>query len=270
MDQPQTNNYKIVQQINAIAALAFRDFTKLLRDRPRMVVSLVFPFIFIGALGGSLDANLSKITGYNLLVFVFTGVLAQTMFQSTASGLISLIEDRENDFSQEIFVSPISRYSIIIGKILGETMVSMAQGIGVVVLGLIIGVPLSLLILGKLFIASLIACLLGGAFGVLVMANLSSQRSANQIFPLLIFPQFVLAGVFNPIKELPIYLDVLSRISPMRYAVDLVRGIYYYGDPAYDKVVLASPLFNLTVIGVMFGVFLILGTYFFVKNEKNR
>ncbi|MCA9391988.1 ABC transporter permease [candidate division WWE3 bacterium] len=259
-----------MNQLNAILALAIRDLTKLFRDKPRIIVSLIFPVIFIGALGGSLDANLSELAGYNLLVFVFTGVLAQTMFQSTASGIISLIEDRENDFSQEIFVSPISRYSIIVGKIIGETLVSLVQGFGVVVLGLLIGVPLSLVILGKLFVVSLIACLAGGAFGVIVMANLSSQRTANQIFPLLIFPQFVLAGVFNPIKNLPWYLDILSRISPMRYAVDLVRGVYYWGDPVYDKVVIASPLFNLAVIGIFFAVFLVLGTFLFVRNERNR
>jgi ABC-2 type transport system permease protein len=260
----------IGNQINAILALAVRDLTKLLRDRPRIIVSFVFPVIFIAALGGSLDANLGAVAGYDLMIFVFTGVLGQTMFQTTASGIISLIEDRENDFSQEIFVSPISRYAIIAGKILGETMVSMVLGFGVVVLGLIIGVPFTLMVLFKLFIASLVAALLGGAFGVIIMANLSSQRTANQIFPLLLFPQFVLAGVFNPIKDLPIYLDVLSRISPMRYAVDLVRGIYYWGTPTYEKVVLQSPIQNVAVISVLIAVFIVLGTFVFVRNERNR
>ena len=33
----------------------------------------------------------------------------------------------------------------------------------------------------------------------MVMANLNSQRAANQVFPFLVLPQFFLAGVFNPI-----------------------------------------------------------------------
>ncbi|PIZ46535.1 ABC transporter [candidate division WWE3 bacterium CG_4_9_14_3_um_filter_41_6] len=259
-----------MNQFNAIFAIAFRDFTKLLRDKPRLLVSFVFPVLFIGALGGSLQSGFGDAIGYDLITFIFTGVLAQNLFQSTASGVISLIEDRENDFSQEIFVSPISRYSIIIGKILGETLVSMVLGLGIIVFGFIVGVPLTFAILLKLIPVALIACFFGGAFGVIVLSNLSSQRTANQIFPLIIFPQFILAGVFNPIKDLPVFLDVLSRISPMRYAVDLMRGVYYAGTPEYDLVVLSPVLYNLTVIAVVFVLFLLIGTTLFVKNERNR
>lgn len=255
--------------INAVLILALRDLLKLLRDRPRLFISLIFPFLFIGALGGSLQANLGESVPYDFIVFVFTGVFAQNLFQSTAQGIISLIEDRENDFSREIFVSPISRYMIIFGKIVGETLVSLTVGVGIFLIGILMGVPLGfdkiLILLG----AGIVCSVLGGAFGTIVMANLSNQRTANQIFPVLIFPQFFLAGVFNPIQELPFVLDILSRISPMRYAVDFVRGLYYIGNPEYEQVVLASPLFNAIVIGVLFTVFLLLGTWMFVRNEKN-
>src|SRR5581483_5047066 len=139
------------KNLNAILVIAYRDVIKLLRDRPRILISLIFPLIFIGALGGTFQASLGSKVGFNLLDFVFTGVFAQTLFQSTAQGIISLIEDRENDFSQEIFVSPISRYTIIIGKIIGETLVSYAQIVGVLLFGFIIGVPLTLIsVLGLL------------------------------------------------------------------------------------------------------------------------
>src|SRR5260370_38246074 len=92
-----------------------------------MVSTFVFPLIFIGALGGSLQASFGRSSAFNLLVFTFTGVFAQTLFQTTAFGLISLIEDRESDFTQEVFVSPISRYTVVIGKIVGETLVSFPQ-----------------------------------------------------------------------------------------------------------------------------------------------
>lgn len=257
-------------QLNAILTIAARDFTKLLRDKPRILISFIFPIIFIGALGGSIQANLGQAVGYNFLTFTFTGVFAQVLFQSTASGIISLIEDRETDFSQEIFVSPISRYSIIFGKILGETLVSLVQVIGVIIFGFIIGVPITIMDLLKLIPFGVIVCLFGGAFGTLVLANLSNQRTANQIFPFIIFPQFFLGGVFTPIQHLPPILLILSRISPMTYAVDLIRGIYYFGKPEYSKVVLYNPLFNLLIIGVFFVVMLLVGTLLFVRNERNR
>jgi len=261
---------KLLTMLNTILAIAYRDLIKLFRDRTRILASLVFPVVFIGALGGSLQSNWGDETGYNLLVFVFTGVFGQTMFQSTASGIISLVEDRTNDFSQEMFVAPVSRTVILLGKILGETLVSFAQGIAILIFGLIIGVPLSALQILMLIGAALIMSFLGGAFGILVLGNVSNQRTANQIFPFLLFPQFFLAGVFSPIKDLPWYLFILSRISPMTYAVDLGRAVYYWGKPEYSKVVLFNPFVTLTIITLIFVVFLSVGTYLFTKNEADR
>jgi len=258
------------KQLNAILTIAYRDFTKFRRDKGRIVATFIFPFVFIGILGGSLEANLSGSVGYNFLTFVFIGVIAQTLFQSTASGVISLIEDRENDFSQEIFVSPISRYTIIIGKIAGESLVAMTQGIGIIALGFVLQIPMTILQLILFVPAFIIVCLFGGAFGVMVLSNLRSQRAANQIFPFIILPQFFISGVFSPITELPLPLFILSRLAPMTYAVDLMRNVYYAGTPEYSKVVLYPFHIDLLVISVLFVVFLTVGTFLFVRNERNR
>ncbi len=258
------------KQLNAILTIAYRDFTKFRRDKGRIIATFIFPFVFIGILGGSLEANLSGSVGYNFLTFVFIGVIAQTLFQSTASGVISLIEDRENDFSQEIFVSPISRYTIIIGKIAGESLVAMAQGIGIIALGFVLQIPMTILQLILFVPAFIIVCLFGGAFGVMVLSNLRSQRAANQIFPFIILPQFFISGVFSPITELPLPLFILSRLAPMTYAVDLMRNVYYAGTPEYSKVVLYPIHIDLLVISVLFILFLTVGTFLFVRNERNR
>lgn len=259
-----------MHNLNAIITIAFRDVSKLFRDRPRILASLIFPVIFIGVLGTSLQSNLGVNLGYNFLVFIFIGVLAQTLFQSTASGIISLVEDRQNDFAQEMFIAPISRYSILLGKILGETLISMVQIIGVLVFGFIIGIPLDVPALIRLFPFVLAVSFFGGAFGVMVMSSLSNQRSANQIFPFILFPQFFLAGVFNPITNLPLPILIASRLSPMTYAVDLLRSVYYLGTPEYAKTVLFNPLLNLAVVLGAGTVFLIVGTFLFVRNERNR
>ncbi|SRR5581483_7043759 len=257
-------------ELNVILAIAYRDLIKFGRDPARLISSFVFPVLFIGVFGPTLQANLGADAGYDFLVFTFTGIFAQTLFSSSAQGIVSLIEDRENDFSQEIFVSPISRYSIVFGKIMGESLVALPQGAAIIIFGVLIGVSLSASQLVGLTLAALAACLFGGAFGLVVLANLSSQRAANQIFPFLTIPQFFLAGVFTPIKVLPAYLDILSRISPMRYAVDLARGLFYEGQPEYPKVVLQDPLTNLVIIAAMFGLFLVAGTFLFARSERNR
>lgn len=256
--------------LNAIVTIALRDLTKLFRDRARIFASLIFPVIFIGVLGTSLQQNVGQSLRYNYLTFVFLGVLAQTLFQSTAAGIISLIEDRQNDFAQEMFIAPISRYAILLGKILGETMVSLIQLVGILAFGFIIGIPLDIAGLLKLIPFVLVVAFFGGAFGVLVMSSLSDQRAASQIFPFILFPQFFLAGVFNPIENLPLPILILSRISPMTYAVDLLRSVYYTAKPEYADVVLFNPVFNLMIAVVLSVIFLMIGTYLFVKNERNR
>src|ERR671937_2830509 len=143
-----------MSELSAVLALAHRDFVKLLRDRQRIIADFSFPLIFIGILGTTLQAGFGERSNINLLDYVFTGVLAQTVWQSSALGLISLLADREQDFSQEIFVSPISRYSIILGKILGESLVALPQAIAIVALGVILGVPFTLPVLGAMALAT--------------------------------------------------------------------------------------------------------------------
>ena len=259
-----------MHELSAVLAIAHRDLIKLVRDRARLVADLVFPMIFIGVLGTSLQAGFGEVSGFDLLAFVFTGVLAQTLWQSSALGVISLIEDRENDFSQEIFVSPISRYSIVIGKVLGESLVALPQGVAIIIFGLVIGITLGPLALLALVPTMIVITVFGGAFGVLVLSRLPNRRAATQIFPFIMLPQFFLAGVFNPIENLPWFLDILSRLAPMRYAVDLMRNVYYGFHPEPVDVAIASLSTNLTVIGGLFAVFIVTGTALFVRAEQNR
>lgn len=259
-----------MRELSAILAIAHRDFVKLLRDRARIVSDFAFPLILVGFLGPALQAGFGSTSGLNLQAFVFTGVLAQTVWQSAASGVISLIADRDEDFSQEIFVSPISRYSIIAGKIIGESLVALPQAVAILGLGVLLGVALSPALVVALLVTVAFVAVSGAAFGVLVLSNISSQRTANQIFPFVMLPQFFLAGVFNPLQNLPLPLEILSRLSPMRYAVDLVRNVYYGFEPSPVPVTLASAPENATVIGVMFAVFVVVGTARFVRAERNR
>ncbi|TAN34549.1 hypothetical protein EPN29_02680 [bacterium] len=259
-----------MSELSAIAAIAMRDLFKFLRDRSRLVGTFVLPFVLMSLMGGTLQLNLGKAAGFNFIGFTFTGVLGMTIFQSSAQGIASLLEDRQNDFAQEIFVSPVSRYSIVFGKIIGESMVALAQAAPLVVFALVLRVPLTPAQILLMVPVALISCLVGGSFGLVSMAMINDQRAANQTFTFLLLPQFFLAGVFNPIAVLPWYLEVLSRISPMRYVVDLFRDVVYTGRPEYHRVVLLDPLTNFTVMAVMFGVFIVLGTALFVRRETNR
>lgn len=255
--------------IYAILIIAHRDFLKLFRDRGRLISSLVIPIIFIGILGGTFQQTLGSVT-FDYMPFIFTGVFAMTIFQSAAIGLVSLIEDRENDFSQEMFVAPIPRPAIIGGKIVGEAMVALVQGVAIVVFGYIIGIEIGPGQLLALAVAGVMAALVGGAFGVIVLSNLSNQRSAQQMFPFIIMPQYFLAGIFVPVHVLPLPLEIMSRLSPMRYPVDLTRGLFYAGNDEYAAAVVDPAWMNGGIMVALFAVFLLVGTALFVRRERNR
>src|SRR5947208_14989358 len=259
-----------MNELNAIAAIAERDLFKFLRDRARLIGAFVFPFLLMFLMGGTLQLNLGKAAGFNFIGFTFTGVLGMTIFQSASQGIASLLEDRQNDFAQEIFVSPISRYSIVIGKIIGESMVALAQAAPLILFAIVLRVPLTALDILLLVPVAVLGCLVGGSFGLLGMSVINDQRAANQIFGFILLPQFFLAGVFNPINVLPWYLEILSLISPLRYVVDLFRGVVYMGRPEYHKVVLLDPEINLMVMALMFAVFIVTGTALYVRGMTNR
>ena len=259
-----------MKEVYAVLTLAYRDLLKLLRDPTRLISELMFPLLFIVILGGSLQSSFGTGSNFDYITYIFTGVFAQTLFQSAAMGVISLIDDRENDFSQEVFVSPISRYTIILGKIVGETLVAMTQALGILVFGFLAGVRFSFGQLLGLGWSGVVICLFGAAFGVIILSNLNNRRTADQVFPYIMLPQFFLAGVFNPIQSLPWYLDILSRISPMRYAVDLTRDIFYLGRTDYAHAVLQGPVYNLALMTAGFLAFLVIGTFMFVRKEQNR
>ena len=256
--------------IDALLAISYRDLLKFLRDPMRLVWSFVFPLLLIGVFGGIMQANLGESIGFNYLAFVFTGVFAYTLFMSASEGVISLIDDRESDFSQELLVSPVSRYTIVLGKIVGESLVALPRGLAILLMGSVLGVPTTPLLLLELFLVGTLGTLLGASFGVMLLGNFDNRRTANQVVPFIMFPQLFLAGVMTPIGVLPWYLEILSRISPMRYAVDLARGIYFGPDAQAGVTVLASPASNLIVMAAMFAGFLVVGTILFVRRERRR
>src|SRR4030081_3574820 len=126
-----------MSEVNAIAAISARDLLKFLNDRSRLVGTFILPFVLMSLMGGTLQLNLGRAAGFNFFGFTFTGVLGMTIFQSSAQGVLSLLEDRQNDFAQEVFVSPVSRYAIVFGKILGESLVALSQAAPLVLFALV-------------------------------------------------------------------------------------------------------------------------------------
>jgi ABC-2 type transport system permease protein len=257
-------------QVSALLAIAQRDVTKLLRDRPRLAVNLAFPVLLIAGLGTVLQSTVGQATGLAAVTLAFTGVLPATLFQSAAAGMISIVEDRETDFSRELFVTPVSRLTLVSGKIAGETAVAMCQGACVVGFAFLFGVRMSPEQFGRMVLPCLGCCLLGGAFGLATLAALPNQRSAMQVFQFLIIPQYVLGGVLVPLHGLPRYLDVVTALFPLRYGVELTRAAFYTGTKGYGAAVSISPALAALVVTILLVLLVIVGAVVFEYRERIR
>ncbi|MDB5179279.1 MAG: transporter permease [Patescibacteria group bacterium] len=259
-----------MKELSAIATIAYRDVLGLFRDRTRLLFSLFFSVIFISVVGGMLGQNIGHALPFDYTQFVFFGFITQMLFQGALVGLVTLIRDRESNFSQEIFIAPISRYSIILGKVLGSSITSIITVLGMVVYGLVTGIKLSWLDLAAFVPVTLAAAVMGAALGLLLIGNLKNQQTANMIFPLIIFPQTFVAGVLTPINSSSWWLSLISHIAPLTYVVDFMRNMLAFHHPAYQKLILYPMWVDMAVIAAMSVVFIVVGTWAFVRGERNR
>lgn len=255
-------------ELSALAAIAQRDVTKLVRDRVRLAVSLALPVALILGIGTILQPTVGKVTGVDSVTLAFVGVLSATLFQSAAAGMLSIVEDRDTDFSRELFVTPVSRLTLVAGKMAGETLVALCQGACIVVFAYLIGVSIGGGQLLALVAPCIASCLAGAAFGLAALSALPNQRAAMQVFEFLILPQYVLAGVLVPLRGLTPWLSALSWAMPLRYPVGLTQAAFYAGTPGYRKVVTASPLLDIAVMVVLFVGMAAAGTAVFTYRER--
>ncbi|HEY3419040.1 MAG TPA: ABC transporter permease [Methanomassiliicoccales archaeon] len=259
-------------EFNAVAAICARDITRFFRDwKSNIFMSIFFPAVFLGMLGSAIGQNMGAGLGYDFMQFVLLGMVAGLAIMFSANTVTGLVEERETGFTQEIFVSPVSRYSIIIGKMVGSSIISMVAVAATILIGIAIGINISLDGVGLILLVIPVVFLLGSAFGVLVSGIFSSSpKTAGQAVMMFMFPQLFLSGALIPVASSTGVIDVLVHLMPATYVVDLMRGVFYWGSPTYNQVVLYSPWIDLTVtVIISLGLF-VAGTYLFARSERNR
>jgi ABC-2 type transport system permease protein len=79
-----------------------------------------------------------------------------------------------------------------------------------------------------------------------------------------------LSGAFIPVNNSSGVLGALSHAMPMTYLVDLLRGLVYQGTPFYTQIAMYNPLLDLAVVVAISIASFVVGTFLFVRSEKNR
>ena len=211
-------------ELRAIKIVWEREVVRFASDRVRMITSLVQPLLFLFVLGTGLSRIANAGTGgLNLRTFLYPGILAMAVMFTAMFSAASIVWDREFGFLREMLVAPIRRSSIVLGKCLGGATVATFQGVLVICLAGLVGVPYApSLILEVFAIQTLLAYMLT-AFGVMVAARIKQIQSFMALTQMLIMPLFFLSGAMFPVTGLPTWLTVLNRLDPLTYAVDPMR-----------------------------------------------
>ena len=181
---------------------------------------LIMMIIFGEGLGNVVG---SLAPGVDYRQFIFPGILAMSVIMTAMFAGTSVVMDREFGFLREMLVSPASRTAICLGKILGGGTIATLQSLALFALAPIIGVNISFMSELSLFGALFLTALVLTSGGVALGARMKSVESMQMVAQLIIFPSMFLSGVFFPVNNVPLWMEILVKINPITYAVALVR-----------------------------------------------
>ncbi|MDR3324913.1 MAG: ABC transporter permease [Spirochaetaceae bacterium] len=262
--------HKLQREANVALTLAMRDLTLIIKSPAKLIPAVVFPVMLLGMFGGQLSQNMGRNMGYDFNAFMLVGMLVQGLFMMMTNGVASLVEDRQTNFNQELLVSPAARTSLILGKIAGALFTSYIQFFTTLAIGLFIGARLSAAQLLTLLAFSPLVCLAAGALAVLTIGFIRKSSTASIVTMTLTMTQTFLSGALIPVNHSTGVMAVVSRLLPMTYCVDLMRGVFYQHGTGSGAATLHSPTVNLIIIAAFTVAFLAAGTAAFVRAETNR
>jgi ABC-2 type transport system permease protein len=214
----------MMRDVRAIKVVWQRELIRFMSDRLRILTALIQPALYLFVLGSGLSRVTAAVThGLSYRTFVFPGALAMTVLFTAIFSAGSIVWDREFGFLREMLVAPVSRGAIVVGKCLGGATVAGAQGVLVLVLAGLAGVPYSPLLILTVIGELLLLAFTLTAFGVMMAARIQQFQSFMALTQMLLMPMFFLSGALYPLGGLPAWLRVLTRLNPVTYAVDPVR-----------------------------------------------
>jgi len=245
--------------MDTIYILWLRQLKRYFRSKSRIIGSLGQPLLFLVALGFGLGPIYQKAGGGSYIEFLTPGIVAMgILFTSLFSG-IEIIWDRQFGFLKETLVAPTSRLQIMIGRTLGGATVASLQGLIILFLSFLVGFRLeNMSFLPVTIVFIFLIALLFTALGTAIASVLEDMQGFQLIMNFLVMPLFFLSGALFPLQGLPKTFNIITRIDPLSYGVDGLRGtltnISHFG-----------LLTDFLVLSIMTALILMLGSYLFSK-----
>jgi ABC-2 type transport system permease protein len=216
-------------------SLCKRELVRFVRQRNRIIGALATPIVFWLLIGGGMGRSFQSAGvpgGGNYLQYFFPGTVLMILLFTAIFSTISIIEDRREGFLQSVLVAPVSRMAIVLGKMLGGTILAFGQGLIFLLLAPLIGLRMSV---SGLVAASLMMFVIAFALtglGFVIAWRMSSTQGFHAIMNLFLMPLWFLSGALFPPQNAWGGLRWLMRVNPLSYGLAGLWRAIYWDDPA--------------------------------------
>jgi ABC-2 type transport system permease protein len=211
----------------AISVLWLREMKRFVRARSRLVGTLVMPlllFLFFG-MGLSRLLRSDALAGISYESFLLPGIIGMSILLSSTFAGISVLWDREFGFLKEIMVAPVSRLSIVLGRIAGGVTTSLLQVVIILAVAAPAGFrPTTGLMLAAALALAAVTSIGFIALGLAFASNMRDMQGFNLVMSFVILPVFLFSGALFPLSGSAPLLRALSYLDPLTYAVDGLRA----------------------------------------------
>jgi ABC-2 type transport system permease protein len=253
-------------QWRPVYVICLREFIKFFREKSRLLGTLARPVLWLFVVGNGMGSLIKPRAGFSYLQFIFPGMIGMTILFSSIFSSISIVWDREFGFMKEMLVAPISRISIVIGKAISGTLISVAQAIIILVLIPFLGIHITVMQFVEVVAVALLVSLCVTSLGILIAARLTSFDGFNIIMNFLVMPMLFLSGAMYPVTSMPQVLRHLTLLNPLTYGIDAFKHILLENGtpPLGPEFSLSLDLFVVSTVAI---VMLTLAALSFRKKE---
>jgi ABC-2 type transport system permease protein len=219
-----------------IWSLTQREIVRFLRQRSRVTGAFAQPIIFWVLFGVGLSGSFrmpgAGEGGLSYQAYFIPGIAAMIVLFTAIFSSISVIQDRNEGFMQGVLAAPVPRSSLVLGKIMGGTLLAFVQALLFIGLALLVKATglVSLefsLGVGQFLVACLLILLMGlglCGLGFFFAWRLDSVQGFHAIMSVLLFPMWLMSGAFFP-SEGSGWLKWIIAVNPMTYGVAGLRRI---------------------------------------------
>jgi ABC-2 type transport system permease protein len=196
--------------------------------RPQLAAPLVvFPTILLAiqTAGAGRAVDLPQFPEVNgFLDFMLAGAMMQACMLAGNTGAIALALDIEMGFDDRLLAAPVSRYSLLLGRLMGTAVMGLLIAAWFIVIGLVFGVQFQSGILGVAWIFGCVAttAVAFGAIAASIALRTGKASVVQGLFPL-IFVVLFLSTAFFPDNLMLQPAASIAKYNPLSFVVDGMR-----------------------------------------------